>query len=170
MKNMVYKLIKNNIFTKSMVNVIEERMSIIYPGNKEKVVDVTLKEILKIIIINILVVSIILLYGKTNIFYVFMSFMIMYMLSKNKVYSKFNMLDIKLLKQFEKFLQDVRFKFKYDGMIDEALQEALQNSDYEMYLQGNLLLESLNDKESDSYTYVLYDILCFMCNSKKIWR
>ena len=52
MKNMVYKLIKNNIFTKSMVNVIEERMSIIYPGNKEKVVDVTLKEILKIIIIN----------------------------------------------------------------------------------------------------------------------
>ena len=48
---MVYKLIKNNIFTKSMVNVIEERMSIIYPGNKEKVVDVTLKEILKIIII-----------------------------------------------------------------------------------------------------------------------
>ena len=154
MKNMVYKLIKNNIFTKSMVNVIEERMSIIYPGNKEKVVDVTLKEILKIIIINILVVSIILLYGKTNIFYVFMSFMIMYMLSKNKVYSKFNMLDIKLLKQFEKFLQDVRFKFKYDGMIDEALQEALQNSDYEMYLQGNLLLESLNDKESDSYTYV----------------
>ena len=53
MKNMVYKLIKNNIFTKSMVNVIEERMSIIYPGNKEKVVDVTLKEILKIIIINI---------------------------------------------------------------------------------------------------------------------
>ena len=52
---MVYKLIKNNIFTKSMVNVIEERMSIIYPGNKEKVVDVTLKEILKIIIINILV-------------------------------------------------------------------------------------------------------------------
>lgn len=134
MKNMVYKLIKNNIFTKSMVNVIEERMSIIYPGNKEKVVDVTLKEILKIIIINILVVSIILLYGKTNIFYVFMSFMIMYMLSKNKVYSKFNMLDIKLLKQFEKFLQDVRFKFKYDGMIDEALQEALQNSDYEMYL------------------------------------
>lgn len=49
---MVYKLIKNNIFTKSMVNVIEERMSIIYPGNKEKVVDVTLKEILKIIIIN----------------------------------------------------------------------------------------------------------------------
>ena len=37
---MVYKLIKNNIFTKSMVNVIEERMSIIYPGNKEKVVDV----------------------------------------------------------------------------------------------------------------------------------
>lgn len=154
MKNMVYKLIKNNIVTKSMVNVIEERMSIIYPGNKEKVVDVTLKEILKIIIINILVVSVILLYGKTDIFYVFMSFIIMYMLSKNKVYSKFNMLDIKLLKQFEKFLQDVRFKFKYDGMIDEALQEALQNSDYEMYLQGNLLLESLNDKESDSYTYV----------------
>ena len=97
MKNMVYKLIKNNIFTKSMVNVIEERMSIIYPGNKEKVVDVTLKEILKILIINILVVSIILLYGKTDIFYVFMSFMIMYMLSKNKVYSKFNMRDIKLL-------------------------------------------------------------------------
>jgi len=49
LKNTVYNLLKNNIFTKGVVNVIEERMSIIYPGNKEKIVDVTIKEILKII-------------------------------------------------------------------------------------------------------------------------
>ena len=92
MKNTVYNLLKNNIFTKGVVNVIEERMSIIYPGNKEKIVDVTIKEILKIIMINILVVFIILLYGKTDIFYIFMCFVIMCMLSKNKIYSKFEII------------------------------------------------------------------------------
>lgn len=133
--------------------MIENRMSIIYPGNKTKIADMTEQEILKIIILNLVVIIAMCIYGKTDIFYIFMCVVVMSMLSKDRIYSKFNALDIKLLKQFEKFLQDVRFQFKYDGMIDEAMQEALQNSDYEMYLQGNMILESINEKGNDGNNY-----------------
>ncbi len=151
LRNAIYKIFSKIPITNELVKQIEIRMSIIYPENRDKVIRTTVLEIVKIIVINIIVFLALVIYGKVDIFYIFMCFIVMYILSKSIMYSKFDNLDIKLLKQFEKFLQEVRFQFKYDGMIDEALQEALQNADYEMYLQGNMILESLNEKDNNNY-------------------
>ena len=149
MKNIIYKIFKRNFIIKGYVNQIETRMEIMYPGNREKVLKMTEKELIKLVLTNLLVFLALVIYGKMDIFYIFMSFIVICIVSKSMVYSKFDNLDIKLLKEFEKFIQEVRFQFKYDGMIDEALQEALHNAEYEMYLQGNMIIDSLNENSVD---------------------
>lgn len=77
-----------------------------------------------------------------------MALSVFYVLVRNSIFLKFDRLELKLLKQFEKFIQDVRFQFKYDGMIDEALFDTIVNTDNEMMCQGNLIYESLNSSIS----------------------
>lgn len=144
-KYIIYNSIKKIRLLNSLTDKIENRIDILYPGNRDVVVKNTLIELLKIFLMCAFVLLAFTLFGKISIIYIFVAISIIYVMVTNIVYSKFDKLEIKLLKQFEKYIQDVRFLFKYDGMIDEALQEALQNADEEMRLQGVIICESLDE-------------------------
>lgn len=145
MKHIIYRVFKRLGILKSFVKQIETRMEILYPKSREKVIRYTELELIKIFIVTCIVIASIVIYGKVSMVYVFMAACVIGVLTKSIVYARYDQLEIKLLRQFERFINDVKFRFKYDGMIDEAILEAVYNSDYEMSLQGSLIYESLND-------------------------
>jgi len=61
----------------------------------------------------------------------------------------------KLLLQFEKFLGDVRHHYHEHGMIDEAIFDSIEDSNYEMSLHANKIHEILisNDVEEEIEKY-----------------
>lgn len=174
MNYIIYNSIKKIRIFNSLLERIESRMEILYPGNKESVINNTVVEFLKIILIFIVVFIAFIIYGRINVIYIFVSVSVLFVIVRNNVYSKFDKLEIRLLKQFEKYIQDVRFLFKYDGMIDEALQEALQEADEEMRLQGSIICEALSDNgEEIVYNEIApnHFLLTFyaLCESVKIY-
>lgn len=176
MNFVIYKGVKKLRILNSIIERIENRMEILYPGDRSKVIKNTQTELCKIIICSIVVFISFVLYGQISAEYIFMAFCVLFVLVRNSIFSKFDKLELKLLKQFEKFIQDVRFQFKYDGMIDEALQDTLINTDNEMMLQGNLIYESLNDSvmgKSSNYKDIApnHFFLTFyaLCESVKLY-
>lgn len=155
MNNIVYRFFSKFRLTAGVTKSIEDRMSIMYPGNREKIIKSTQFEIIRLLVCNSMILTGFIWFGKMDIYFLFMSAIVMVMVSKNLIYSKYNNMEIKLLKQFEKFLQDVRFNFRYDGMIDEALNDALLSADYEMQLQAVKIIDSLNkSEESNGKQYI----------------
>lgn len=154
LRNIIYRIFSKFKLTSGFVKVIEDRMDIMYPGNKELVIKITEKEIIRLVMVNLLIFILMVLYGKADICYIIMAVIIMMIVTKDTVYSRFDKIEIALLKSFEKYIQDVRFKFKYDGMIDEALKEALQDADKEMYMQGSKIIASLDsDRGNNQESY-----------------
>lgn len=150
---LIYRCFTKLTITRELVKKIEGRMNILFSGNKEKVVKETERELIKIILISILSFLFITLVGKFSIYYIIVGIGSIYVMGINSIYTKLNLLEIRLLKQFEKFLQEVRFNFKFDGMITEGLSMAVQNSEYEMSIQGQLIYENLlNQTGTDNYS------------------
>lgn len=154
MRYMVYKAIKKIRLFRNFVEQIETRMEILYPGNRHKIIIHTELELIKIAFMDVLVFVAFMLYGNWDIVYMFMGICVMYVLAKCSINASYDKLELKLLHQFEKFIQDVRFQFKYDEMIEEALYDALQGTEDEMALQGNLIYESLNQASAQSDSYI----------------
>ena len=149
MKYFLYDFCSKNRITKSMIKRIENRLKIIYPVESQTLIRKTEQELIKLILIAVLFMTIILLLGRVSFYFCIAGTVLLYVQGLNSVYSGYDRLEIKLLKQFEKFIQDIRFQFRFDGMLEEALQEAVQNSGYEMSLQGMKMIESLNAWKKD---------------------
>lgn len=127
-----------------MINRIENRLKIIYPMDSQTLIRKTEQKLIKLIFMAVLFMTIIVLLGRVSFYFCIAGAVLLYAQGLNSIYSGYDRLEIKLLKQFEKFIQDIRFQFRFDGMLEEALQEAVQNSGYEMSLQGMKMIESLN--------------------------
>lgn len=155
MKHILYKAGNANRFTKPIVKRIENKMRMIYAMDYESLVKKTDEELWKILMIAMVAFFVIGVAGKFAIYECVLGILIVYMLGLNSIYASYDKLEIKLLKQFDKFIQDVRFQFRFDGMLEEALTDSVQDAEYEMALQGNRMLDSLHnwklDEVGDSY-------------------
>ena len=149
MKYFLYDFCSKNRISKSMVKRIENRLKIIYPMDSQALIWRTEQELIKLIMMAVLFMAVILFLGRVSFYFCIAGAVLLYAQGLNSVYSGYDRLEIKLLKQFEKFIQDIRFQFRFDGMLEEALQEAVQNSGYEMSLQGMKMIESLNAWKRD---------------------
>ncbi len=149
MKYFLYDFCSKNRISKSMVKRIENRLKIIYPMDSQALIWRTEQELIKLIMMAVLFMAVILFLGRVSFYFCIAGAVLLYAQGLNSVYSGYDRLEIKLLKQFEKFIQDIRFQFRFDGMLEEALQEAVQNSGYEMSLKGMKMIESLNAWKRD---------------------
>lgn len=149
MKCFLYKFCFQNKITKSIVKRIENRLKIIYPLDSQTLIRKTEQEFIKLILMAVLFMTIIFSLGRVSFYFCITGAVLLYVQGLNSIYSGYDRLEIKLLKQFEKFIQDIRFQFRFDGMLEEAMQEAVQNSGYEMSLQGMKMIESLNAWKKD---------------------
>ncbi len=155
MKAILYNTCSRNRITKNLIKRIESKLHIIYALDYEKLVLATEREIRKILFIAIVSMLFIAAIGRISLYFCIVGIAVLYIQGVNSIYSTYDKLEIKLLKQFEKYIQEIRFQFRFDGMLEDALQDAIQNSEYEMSLQGMRIIQSLrawkNDESHETY-------------------
>lgn len=132
-----------------MVKRIEGKLQIIYSMDRETLIWAAEKELLKLIFYTVVFMIFIFVVGRMSLHFCLAGLSLLYIQEMNSIYASYDKLEIKLLKQFERFIQDIRFQFRFDGMLEEALQEAVQDSEYEMSLQGIRMIESLKAWKND---------------------
>ncbi len=149
MKYILYNICSKNRITKNVVKRIEGKLQIIYSMDRETLIWAAEKELLKLIFYTVVFMIFIFVVGRMSLHFCLAGLSLLYIQGMNSIYASYDKLEIKLLKQFERFIQDIRFQFRFDGMLEEALQEAVQDSEYEMSLQGIRMIESLKAWKND---------------------
>lgn len=155
MKSIIYHYSRRFFLTAELTKKIENRIFILYPSTKYSVINRTAEYLIKIYIASIFLVFGLFLFADFSVYYATVSAIVVYVIVNSKVYGDLDKLEIKLLQQLEKFVADVKFRFQFDGMLEEAIQDAVNYADYEMSLQGEKILECLKGyylKEKEDYT------------------
>ncbi len=143
MKAVIYRYSKKFFLTAKLTRQIERRIRILYPADKNDVINRTGKILIGLYAAGILAVAGLFLFADFSLYYCMVAGMVLYAIVNTKVYGDLDRLELRLLKQLEKFVADVKFRFQYDGMIEDALQDAIRAADYEMAVQGDRMLEAL---------------------------
>lgn len=151
MNYLVYKFFVRFFLTRDFTKKIELRMSLLYPGPRRYVVNKTSKEIIRIVILSIASVLGIILFADFSFYYSVIAIVMAYVLSTSYIYKRFDQAELKLLSQLEQFITDVRYRFKFDGMVEEALEDAINTAEYEMSLHGNVILSNLRENMGKMY-------------------
>lgn len=154
MKNIIYKVSLKFFLTADMTKRIESRISILYPSTKYSIINRTAEYLMRIYMIVLLLLVALFGFADFSVYYMMISFIVIYAVINSKIYNDLDMLEIKLLMQLEKFVSDVKFRFQFDGMLEEAIQDAINLAEYEMSIQGERILECLKNhyrKDSEEY-------------------
>lgn len=157
MKSIIYRYSRRFFLTSEITRRIESRIFILYPSTRYSVINRTAEYLIKIYILAGIVTTGLFLYADFSLYYATISALVVYAVVNSRVYGELDKLEIRLLMQFEKFITDVKFRFQFDGMLEEALQDAINYAEYEMSLQGEKILECLQNyyrKENEDYTEI----------------
>lgn len=160
MKNFIYRCSKRFFLTAEITKKIEARMEILYPSTRNSIINRTAESLIRIYLLAGITAIGMLWFSEISIYYMMLSGMVIYAVVNAKIYGELEKLELKLLGQLEKFVSDVKFRFQFDGMLEEAIQDGINEAEYEMSIQGERLLECLkNDykKEQEDYAEIAPD-------------
>lgn len=151
--NLVYELLKTNRFTKEYLRRIQFKMSILYPNSKKRIEHETKALLYKRFVISTLIIFALLVFDFSFYWIIVAAFAVISINSiiEATLYAKLN---IKILKQFEDFINDIVFKYRYHGVIEEALSDAVLEAEYEIGIHGNFIYELITRGDyEDSLEY-----------------
>ena len=123
MKSIIYRYSRRFFLTSEITRRIESRIFILYPSTRYSVINRTAEYLIKIYILAGIVTAGLFLYADFSLYYATISALVVYAVVNSRVYGELDKLEIRLLMQFEKFITDVKFRFQFDGMLEEALQD-----------------------------------------------
>lgn len=110
------------------------------------------RKTMKITIISLSATAIVfavLLFFINNFYYLMVSVMTVYMLHNQIIKMLVDKIEVKLLKQFEAFLANVRHHYHEHGMIDEAIYDSIEECDYEISLHASRMYEILTASNAE---------------------
>ena len=157
MRNIVYKYSRKFFLTAELTKQIESRVSILYPSTRYSIINRTAEYLIRVYLIAVVMTMGLFVFADFSLHYAMICAIITYAVVHEKIYGDLDKLEIKLLLQLERFVSDVKFRFQFDGMLEEAIQDAINYADYEMSIQGEKILESLRSyyiKEKEEYTEI----------------
>lgn len=157
MRNIVYRYSSRFFLTSELTKRIESRISILYPSTRYSIINRTAEYLIRIYILALVMIAGLFIFADFSLYYAMISALVTYAVVNSKIYGDLDKLEIKLLMQLEKFVSDVKFRFQYDGMLEEAIQDAINDADYEMSIQGEKILECLKNhyvKEKEEYSEI----------------
>lgn len=153
MKIWLYGKLKSiRIFNGLLMN-IEHSMSVLYPGSGRDIINKTMSVMIKVIMSDIILTLILFLTG-IKIYYIIVAVIFMYFVTGGIIKKIIYRLETELLIKEEKLISDFRYKYQILPVVEDALREAVECSEQEMVLHGQLLLEhleSLNEDKEDDY-------------------
>ena len=151
MLSLVYRCFSWFWFTREFTGKIEKRMDILYPGVKELVVRKTALTLCRVLVMGLLSIIAMMYFADFSFYYIVVTILMVYVVSVSVVYNGLEKIETKMLLQLEQFITDVRYRFRFDGMIDYALEDAINSASYEMSLHGQLILDTLKENISIKY-------------------
>lgn len=119
--------------TKGYFNKVKRQFEILMPGDSKLIAIKTTKTILLSWLIDVGVICFIFL-RKPSLYSAILSITYLFFINNQIVYLALDKSDIKLLKQFDKFLGNVRHYYQEHGMVDEAIYDTLEHADYPVKL------------------------------------
>ena len=145
MKNIIYKFSLRFFLTSQMTKRVENRISILYPATKYSLIKKTSEYLIRIYITATVAVVLLTMFAEFSLYYALIVFLVLYGLISNRIYTELDKLEMSLLMDLQKFLEDVKYRFRFDGMVEEALQEAINAADYHMAIHGERIYSCLRD-------------------------
>ena len=145
MKNIIYNFSLRFFLTSQMTKRIENRISILYPATKYSLIKKTSEYLIRIYITAIVAVVLLTMFAEFSLYYALIVFLVLYGLISNRIYTELDKLEMSLLMDLQKFLEDVKYRFRFDGMVEEAMQEAINDADYQMTIHGERIYTCLRD-------------------------
>ena len=155
MLSLVYKCFLRFWLTRQFTRNIERRMNILYPGARDIVIQRTGATLCKVFCMGCVSVVALMCFAKLSLYYMAIMLAMIYVISVNVVYNGLDKIETKMLVELEHFINHVRYRFRFDGMIDEALDDAINMAGYEMSLHGQLILNMLKDNINRKYGHFL---------------
>ena len=143
MKNIVYRISKGNFITRNLVKKIEAKLNILYPSNKSSIIKRTDKYLCRLYISGILCFLLLWMFAEISLYYSVITGIVIYVIFQEKINDDFYKLEYKLLKELLKFVEDIKFKFQFDGMLEQAIIDAINDADFEMSVHGQKIYECL---------------------------
>ena len=157
MRSIIYKYSSRFFLTSELTKRLEHKIFLLYPSTKYSVMNRTAECLVRLYLAAFLVLTGLLWFAEFSLYYATLCMIIVYAVVNGKIYGDLDRLEIRLLSQLETFVSDVKFRFQFDGMLEEAIQDGINHAEYEMSLQGEKLLESLKgyyQKETEDYIEV----------------
>ncbi len=148
---LVYKCFSRNMLTRDFVRRIENRMTILYPGPRNYFVKKTALTLVRVMIFSLISVVGMMMFADMSFYYVCITIAMTYVICTSIVYNRLDKIETKLLSSLEQFITDVRYRYRFDKMIEDALEDAINTADYEMSLHGQLILDILRENQKKSY-------------------
>lgn len=143
MKNTVYRISKRLFITRQLTSKIENKLRIFYPSNRSSVINKTAEYLIGLYITGIMILFSLYMFSEISVYYSVLVGIVIYVVFQEKLNEDFEKFEYKLLEQLLKFVEDIKFKFQFDGMLEQSLIDAISDSDYEMSVHGQKIYECL---------------------------
>lgn len=151
-----YQFFNQWFLTRRYISKIRKRFEILIPGESKEIAERTMKVVAVIWVLTLLSL-IILVISRPTLYTTIIMLLIVFVLNNQVLNVLVDKEEIKILKQFERFLGDVRHQYHIHGMADEAIYDALEFADYEIGLHGSKIHEILSSKEMEEEVSKYYD-------------
>ena len=148
MRIIVYKISKRFFLTADIVRYIESRVSILYPATKKVVRQKVGMQLIKMYLLCVLTAVLLFMFADISVYYSVVVMATIYVIIDANIHKGIDKLEIELLNEMLSFIENVKFKFQFDGMIEEALLDAINEGDYQISIHGQLIYNYLKE----SYT------------------
>ncbi len=143
MINIIYKLSSKFFLTAGLMSKIEGRVSILYPTDRQSIKKKAVVQLTRIYAMVLAMIMGLMYFADAELYMVIIVSVTVYFVANNRAYKQLEKLELELLEYMLKFIETVKFRFQFDGMLQEAIIDAATECNDIMGLHGQLIYEYL---------------------------
>ena len=120
----------------------------LYPASKKAVRQKVGMQLIKMYISCAITVMFLLMFADMSVYYSVVVLATIYVIIDANIHKALDKLEFQLLNEMLSFIENVKFKFQFDGMIEEALLDAINEGNYQISIHGQLIYNYLREDSS----------------------
>lgn len=145
----MYKMLSTVGFIERYLFKIRKVFMIMYPADEFSVDVKTIKLSLKAWIISGIIFAVSISSGKLHVYGYGIILIMLIVINVELINAGFSKMELKLLRQLEHYLGEVRHYFHMNGVLEDAIYDSLEDAEYEIYLHISHIYEILLDSDKD---------------------
>lgn len=143
-----YEFLRQSFVTRRYVSKISRYYEIYAPGDSIKIAHYTMYLIIKSVILDLLLIIFFLAKGP-SLYWEILTLSYIYIIHHQIVLETAQKNEMKLLKQLDKLLGDVRHNYQYHGMIQEAIYDSIERAPYPIKLHAENICNILDSEDME---------------------